>query len=90
MEFCAKDPDLEYASIDATIVRAHPCASGYGNQAVQGLGRSKGGFSTKIHAKTDALGNPLKIIITAGQESDFTKASELIEGSINSYIAKNS
>ena len=86
MEFCVQDPDLEYLSIDATIVRAHACAAGYGNQAEQGLGRSKGGFSTKIHAKVDALGNPLKLIVTPGQSSDFTKASELIKEATGSYI----
>jgi len=85
-EFCADDPDLEYLSIDATIIRAHACAAGYGNQEEQGLGRSKGGFSTKIHAKVDALGNPLKFLVTPGQRSDFTKASELIKGPTGSYI----
>jgi len=86
MDFCVEDPDLEYLSIDATIVRAHACSAGYGNQAQEGLGRSKGGFSTKIHAKVDALGNPLKFVVTAGQSSDFTKASELIKDATGSYI----
>ncbi|MBA3752283.1 transposase [Candidatus Dependentiae bacterium] len=45
LAFCAQDPDLEYISIDATIVRAHACAAGYGDQTNKGLGRSKGGFS---------------------------------------------
>ena len=45
----------------------------------QELGRSKGGFSTKIHASCDALGNPLRFFITAGQRSDYVKALELIE-----------
>lgn len=86
MEFCVKDPDLEYLSIDATIVRAHACSAGYGDQAEQGLGRSKGGFSTKIHAEVDALGNPLKLLVTAGQRSDFTKASELLKNASGSYV----
>ena len=86
MEFCVQDPDLEYLSIDATIIRAHACSAGYGEQIEQGLGRSKGGFSTKIHAKVDALGNPLKFLITPGQSSDFKKASELIENATGSYI----
>ena len=86
MEFCADDQDLEYLSIDATIVRAHACSAGYGDQEKQGLGRSKGGFTTKIHAKVDALGNPLKLLITPGQCSDVTKAKELISGAENSHI----
>ncbi len=65
--------------IDATIVRVHACSSGYikGNQEEAALGRSKGGFSTKIHALVDALGNPLKFILTAGQRSDITQAENL-------------
>jgi transposase len=85
-EFCANDQDLEYLMIDATIVRAHACAAGYGDQAKEGLGRSPGGFTTKIHAKVDALGNPLKFIVTPGQSSDFTKALELIGDANESYV----
>lgn len=75
-------PDREYLLIDATIVRAHACAAGYGknSQENEALGRSKGGFTTKIHALVDALGNPLKFILTPGQRSDITQAEELIEG----------
>jgi transposase len=46
----------------------------------QGLGRSKGGFSSKLHAACDALGNPVRFFVTAGQRSDYIKALELIEG----------
>ena len=49
-------------------------------QDTEGLGRSKGGFSTKIHAVCDALGNPLRFIITPGQRNDCTQAIELLEG----------
>lgn len=75
------DPDMEYAMIDSTIVRANACAAGYGkeSQEKQALGRSKGGFTTKIHALVDALGNPLKIILTPGQRNDITQADTLVE-----------
>ena len=46
----------------------------------QELGRSKGGFTTKLHAACDGLGNPIRFFITAGQRSDYVKALELIEG----------
>jgi transposase len=42
------------------------------------LGRSRGGFSTKIHIAVDALGNPVKFILTGGQEADVTQAEPLI------------
>jgi transposase len=36
------------------------------------LGRSRGGFSTKIHARTNAQGLPIGIVITPGQAHDVT------------------
>lgn len=86
LQFCSEDPDFEYVMIDATIVRAHACAAGYGQQEKEALGRSKGGFTTKIHAKVDALGNPLKIIITAGQRSDITQADILLHDVVNAHV----
>ncbi|MEM7031971.1 MAG: IS5 family transposase [Chloroflexota bacterium] len=80
----ALDADLECLLIDSTVIRAHPCAAGalpkHGTQEEQALGRSRGGFSTKIHIGVDALGNPLRLILTAGQRSDFTQAVALIAG----------
>lgn len=86
LQFCAQDADLEYVMIDSTIIRAHACAAGYGNQDEQGLGRSKGGFTSKIHAKVDALGNPLQIIVTAGQRSDYTQAEILLQAASDSFV----
>ena len=51
-----------------------------GGQACQALGRSRGGFSTKIHVSVDGLGNPLRFILTGGQRHDITQAEELIAG----------
>ena len=81
-EFVQKDPDMEFAMIDATIVRAHACSAGYGykTQEKEALGRSKGGFSTKIHAQVDALGNPIKFILTAGNRNEITQAKRISEG----------
>lgn len=79
-----EDPDMEWLLIDSTVVRAHPCAAGApkekGGQAEQGLGRSVGGFSTKIHVTVDALGNPLRLLLTGGQQGDATQAIPLLEG----------
>ncbi|HSV86330.1 MAG TPA: transposase, partial [Levilinea sp.] len=41
-------------------------------------GRSRGGFSTTIHASVDALGNPLRFHLTGGQRHDITQADGLI------------
>lgn len=46
----------------------------------QGLGRSRGGLATKIHAAADGLGNPVRLIAGPGQENDIKRAAELVEG----------
>ncbi len=76
-----KDPDMESILLDSTIVRAHACSAGYrkDSQTQEALGRSRGGFTTKIHALVDALGNPLKFILTPGQSHDITQSQSLIE-----------
>ena len=54
------DPDLEWLLVDSTTIRAHQHAAGMNTGgADQDLGRSCGGFSTKIHAGVDGLGNPV-------------------------------
>ncbi len=45
----------------------------------EALGRSRGGFSTKLHAAVDALGNPLGFTLTPGQRADITQAEALVE-----------
>ena len=52
----------------------------------QSLGRSRGGFSTKIHLAADALGNALRFILTGGQRNDITQAEELIENFTADYV----
>lgn len=54
------------------------CFKKSGGQESQALGRSRGGFSTKIHASVDALGNPLRFLLTGGQRHDITQADGLI------------
>ena len=65
--------------MDSTIVPAHACAASDGkeSQDAQALGRSKGGFTTKIQALVDGLGYPLKMTLTAGQCHDITQAEPL-------------
>jgi putative transposase len=48
----------------------------------QGLDRSRGGLSTKLHAAGDALGNPIRLICSPGQRNDIAFASELVDGVI--------
>lgn len=71
---------MQQTLIDSTITRAHACAAGAAGSSAEkeALGRSKGDFTTKIHAITDALGNPLDFILTGGQASDIGQAENLL------------
>jgi len=82
------DPDFEYLMIDSSVIRAHACAAGYGKNSCEreALGRSKGGFTTKIHAIVDALGNPLKFSLTGGQRHDITQAENLTQHFTGQYL----
>jgi transposase len=60
--------------------RARQARQKSGGQEAQALGRSRGGFSTKIHIAVDALGNPLRLLLTAGQRHDSVQAGALIDG----------
>jgi transposase len=78
-----QDPDLGVLLLDSTIIRAHQHAAGARDSSAEAeaLGRSRGGFSTKIHAACDGLGKPVKIILTPGQDHDVTQGPALIANS---------
>jgi transposase len=43
------------------------------------LGRSRGGFSTKVHAVVDTSGKPIHLQITPGQQHESTVAESIIK-----------
>ncbi len=65
---------------DSAVVRAHVSAAGAkGGAGQQALGRSRGGFSTKIHLKVDLDGRPLAFHPTAGEASDSRQFEILLD-----------
>src|SRR6202043_1758387 len=60
---------------------ARPCLGGRGKrgQDNQALGRSRGGFSTKIHLKTDFGGLPIAFHLTGGEASDSRNFETLLD-----------
>lgn len=44
------------------------------------MGRSRGGLTTKIHARVDAKGRPLCLLISPGQVHDVSCAEALLQG----------
>ena len=44
------------------------------------MGRSRGGFGTKVHVGVNGLGLPVKLVLTPGQAADVKQAEELMKG----------
>lgn len=42
------------------------------------MGRSRGGFGTKVHVSCNPLGHPVELKLTAAQESDIKQAEDLL------------
>src|ERR671921_1551701 len=65
------------------VYRPHKCQglpsrSGSEKGGCEALGRSRGGFSTKLHLVCDGLGNPLAALLTPGQQHEGTVCTELL------------
>jgi transposase len=81
-------------NVDSTICRAHQHAAGarrdgaaqkeppggVGEEpADHGLGRSRGGFTTKIHLACEQRQRPLSLLVTAGQRGDSPQFTAVLE-----------
>ena len=74
-----REPDLEWSMIDSTVIRAHHRAAGMnGGDDDQDLGRSRGGFGTKLHSGVESLRLPLEIHLSPCQDADITHAETLL------------
>jgi transposase len=79
--------DWEQWALDGTVVRAHRVAAGAAQDGCDGpdeppdhaLGRSVGGFSTKIHLLSDGNGLPLDAHLTPGQTQESTQVETVME-----------
>ncbi|MBK8173791.1 MAG: IS5 family transposase [Rhodospirillales bacterium] len=85
----AYEGDLQM--IDSSSIRVHQHAAnvkkGARREPVKGttlqpggMGRSRGGLTTKIHALVDANGNPIALKLTEGQAHDGRSASDILDG----------
>jgi hypothetical protein len=82
-------------SVDSTVARAHQHAAGArrngdlqaeppGGVVTEpddhGLGRSRGGLTTKVHLACEQGQKPLSVLITAGQRGDSPQFQAVLEG----------
>ncbi|MEG8281218.1 IS5 family transposase [Streptomyces sp. AHA2] len=56
--------------------RRPPGGDGAGGE---GLGRSRGGFTSKIHLSADGRCRPLSLVLTPGQRADYTQFKPVLE-----------
>lgn len=78
-----QDGRLDWAThyMDGTVVRAHQHAAGaVGGQAHEALGRSRGGFSTKIHLRAEGSGKPLAFVVSGGERHESRYVAALLAG----------
>lgn len=66
--------------LDASIVQAHQHSAGAKKGGPpNGIGHSRGGASTKIHAVVDAYGYPVYLMLSEGQRNDVNFAIPMLE-----------
>jgi transposase len=64
--------------LDSTHVKVHADGSNpAGGQALQAMGRTKGGLNTKIHALVSARSQALVIALSGGNQADISLADEI-------------
>ncbi|MFF6835180.1 IS5 family transposase [Streptomyces sp. NPDC012438] len=52
---------------------------GGGGAGGEGLGRSRGGFTSKLHLSSDGRCRPLSLVVTAGQRADCTQFESVLD-----------
>ena len=62
-----KEADTEWVFLDGSYIRAHQHAQGARRGESRAIGKSRAGYTAKIHMGADAYGNPLDFEITGGQ-----------------------
>jgi transposase len=73
-------------AIDSTYVHRQHLRQGAAGRvrckkgrSAQAIGRSRGGWTTKVHALTDIIGRPYALMLTAGNVSDVKAAPALLK-----------
>ena len=80
MDTVTKGHDGNVQMIDSSIVRVHQLASGVKKSGVCGVGRSRRGLTTKIHARVEVKVRPVRLILSPGNDHDATCAEALLDG----------
>ncbi|UFN51590.1 IS5 family transposase (plasmid) [Roseomonas sp. OT10] len=71
-------PDVLH--VDSTSVKCHRTSTGARGGGEEGIGRSRGGLTSKVHHAVDGLGFVRRLLVTPGQQADCRHAGALTEG----------
>lgn len=75
LELGAPSPKGKTRFLDSTHIKVHRAGCNpEGGQEAQGIGTSRGGLNTKLHAVVDLKANPLALVLSAGNEADISWA----------------
>lgn len=77
-EIVFADCDTTCEFIDGSYIKAHQHAAGARKGEETAIGKSRGGYTTKIHLVVDSWGRPVAFTITAGNVNDCTEAPEVL------------
>lgn len=70
---------MENLSIGSTCIKVHESANGGGKTADKAVDRTRGGLNTNIYAIVDGLGNPVKFLLSVGNDNDCVHVVELLK-----------
>ena len=82
------DKTISMLLIDSSIVKAHQHAAGAQKSKTEdeGIGRSQGGLSSKIHSSVNEQGYPLSIYLSGGQVHDSQYGEALLSGKQVNFV----
>lgn len=70
--------EAEKLFFDSTVIRAHAHAAGGGSDLAEAKGRSRGGYSTKIHLAVSDERTVVAVVLSPGQAGDAPRFDEVM------------
>ena len=87
---CRRRPELGTPSCRCHRGSCPPARRGgkKGDPVTEALGRSQGGFSTKVHLRAEGNGKPMAIVLTPGERHETTAFERLMDlGAVKTLFA---
>lgn len=75
----APQSKLKAVYLDSTYIKVHRSGlNARGGREFQAIGKTKGGWNTKLHAAVDGHGAPRSLLLTSGEDADISHATEVL------------